>query len=210
MKRRERTHAERVAIVERHQAGETLSAIAEDLGLNRYTVRHWWRAFRDGGWVALEPKRKGPPLVGPLGRFDPLVKYVALRLKREHPAWGPEILRLHLRRRPSIQELELPKNTALWSYFHQFGSRLLLPRRLSSKRPTCTIVRAVQPHQCWQMDFKGDEVVQGCQHVISPLTLSDEASGAPLACRIYTLNLLLIVEALLYRKVLMCELMLNW
>jgi len=31
------------------------------------------------------------------------------------------------------------------------------------------------------MDFKGDEVVQGCQTAISPLALSDEASGAPLA-----------------------------
>lgn len=188
MKRRETTHAERVEIVERHQAGETLSEIAKQLQLNRFTVRHWWRAFRDGGWAALEPKPKGPSEVGPLGRFDPLVKYVALRLKREHPAWGPEILRLHMRRRPSLKGLALPKNTALWSYLHQFGSRLLLPRRLSTKRPTCAVIRAVQPHQCWEMDFKGAEVVPGCQQVISPLICSDEASGAPLACCMHTLK----------------------
>ena len=61
MKRRETTHAERVDMVERHLAGETLSAIAERLETSRYAVRHWWRAYRDHGWVSLEPKPKGPP-----------------------------------------------------------------------------------------------------------------------------------------------------
>lgn len=188
MKRRETTHAERVEIVERHRTGETLKAIAESLQLDRYTVRHWWRAFRDSDWSGLEPTVKGPPRVGPLGRFDPLVKYVALRLKREHPAWGPDILRLHMGRRSSLQGLRLPKNTALWSYLHRFGSRLLTPRRLPTKRPTSPVVRAEVPHQCWEMDFKGDAVVAGCQCVISPLAVSDEASGAPLARRVHILQ----------------------
>ena len=36
------------------------------------------------------------------------------------------------------------------------------------------------PHQCWQMDFKGEEV-GGCGIVIAPLMVCDETSGAPLA-----------------------------
>lgn len=180
MKRRWTTHAERVEIVERHLAGETLAQIAKSLNLSVYTVRHWWRAYRHGGWAALEPQAKGPPPVGPLGRFDPMVKYVALRLKREHPTWGTAILRLHMQRRPSLQGHRLPKDTALWSYLHQFGSRLIRPRRLPTKRPACGPLPAEAPHQCWQMDFKGDEEVPGCQAIISPLALSDEASGAPL------------------------------
>jgi len=188
MKPRETTHAERVEIVERHQDGETLSAIAESLHLSKYTSRHWWRAFRDDGWSALEPRAKGPPANGPLGRFDPLVKYVALRLKREHPAWGPDMLRLHMERRPSLQGLPLPKSTALWSYLHPFGSRLFARRRLPTKRPSFPPVRATLPHQCWQMDFKGDLVVSGCQCAISPLALTDEGSGAPLTRRIHVLK----------------------
>jgi len=188
MKPREITHAERVEIVERHQVGETLSDIAESLQLSKYTVRHWWRAFRDDGWSALEPCAKGPPADGPLGRFDPLVKYVALRLKREHPGWGPDMLRLHMERRPSLQGLRLPKNTALWSYLHQFGSRLFARRRLPTNRPSSPPVPATLPHQCWQMDFKGDLIVSGCQHVISPLGLTDEASGAPLTRCIHVLK----------------------
>lgn len=188
MKRRETTHAERVEIVERHLAGESLDNIAQSLDLNIYTVRHWWRVYRDGGWPALEPVPKGPPAVGALGRFDPLVKYVALRLKREHPAWGTPISRLHMQRRPSLQGRRIPKDTALWSYLHQFGSRLMRPRRLPTKRPPSPTPRAEAPHQCWQMDFKGDEVVPGCQTAISPLAVSDEASGAPLARFIHALK----------------------
>jgi hypothetical protein len=188
VRRADTTHAERADIVERHLAGETLSAIAGQLGLNHYTVRKWWRAYRDHGWDGIGPRPKGPPAVGPLGRFDPLVKYVALRLKREHPAWGPDMLRLHMSRRPSLQGHRLPKNTALWSYLHQFGSRLLSPRRLQTTRPTQPVSRAKEPHQCWQMDFKGDEVVGGCQKVISPLGVSDEASGAPLGRYLHVLK----------------------
>ena len=188
MKRRETIHAERVEMVERHLAGETLGDIARSLGLNEYTVRHWWRAYRDGGWAALEPKAKGPPTVGPLGRFDPVVKYVALRLKREHPAWGTPMLRLHMRRRPSLQGRRIPKDTALWSYLRQFGPHLVQPRRQSTKRPSSPPPRAEAPHQCWQMDFEGDEVVTGCQIAVSPLALSDEASGAPVARYIHALK----------------------
>jgi transposase len=60
MKRQDLTHAERVVIVERHIGGGTLRAIAESLNLNLYTVRHWWRVYRDGGWAALTPAAKGP------------------------------------------------------------------------------------------------------------------------------------------------------
>lgn len=180
MKPRDTTHAERVEIVERHTAGETLSAIAQSLGLNRYTVRHWWRAFREAGWSALVPPPSGPPEVGPLGHFHPLVKYVALRLKRTHPSWGAPVLRLHMRDWPSLCGLKLPANTALWSYLHQFGNRLLVPRRLLTKRPETSAMRATAPHECWEMDFKGDETVAGCAIVVFPLGLVDEASGAPL------------------------------
>jgi len=51
MKRRDLTHAERVTIVERHMGGATLGAIAESLELNLFTVRHWWRVYRDAHCV---------------------------------------------------------------------------------------------------------------------------------------------------------------
>ena len=188
MKRQDLTHAERVRIVERHIGGATLRAIAESLDLNLFTVRHWWRVYRDGGWSALTPAAKGPGRCGALGRFDPMVKYVALRLKREHPGWGLPILRLHMQRRSSLAGLALPQNTALWSYLHQFGSRLLTPRRLRTHRPESRPLRAVATHQCWQMDFKGDEMIAGCQLVVCPFGITDEATGAPLLRVVHTIK----------------------
>lgn len=182
MKRPVTTHAERVEIVERHLAGASLHSIADSLHLSLYTARHWWRAFRDGSWAALEPAAQGPPRIGPLGRFPPRIKYVALRLKREHPTWGPPLLRLHMQRRESLQGLPLPHNTALWSYLHQFGAHLGTAPRPPTRRPAEVLPgRGTTPHQCWEMDFKGDEVFAGDPRPLAPLGLTDEASGAPLA-----------------------------
>ena len=188
MKRQDLTHAERVRIVEQHIGGATMRAIADSLELNLFTVRHWWRVYRDGGWSALTPAAKGPGWCGALGRFDPMVKYVVLRLKREHPGWGLPMLRLHMQRRPSLAGLALPQNTALWSYLHQFGTRLLTPRRLRTHRPEARPLRAVAAHQCWQMDFKGNVTIVGCQLIVRPFGITDEATGAPLLRVIHTIK----------------------
>ena len=82
--------------MERHQAGETLQAIAKDMRLNYYTVRKWWRVYQGEGWQGLEPKPKGPLPVGLLGTFSPLIKYVALRLKKQRPGRGVDKLLLEL------------------------------------------------------------------------------------------------------------------
>lgn len=187
MNRRDTTHAERIEMVERHLAGETLQEIADSLQLNRYTVRKWWRIYRQKGWVGIEPKAMGPPQVGALGHYDPMVKYVALRLKRKHPRWGMSVLRLHMQRRPSLQGLRIPGETALWNYVHQFGSRLTMPRRLQTTRPALKPIRANEPHACWEIDFKGDERVSGCGIVVAPFAVTDETSGVSLARIIHVL-----------------------
>ena len=174
------THAERVAIVEGRLEGKTLKAIGEDMRLNYYTVRKWWRIYLREGWPGLEPKPPGPPQVGILGRFSPLAKYVALRLKRQHPGWGVDKLLLEMSRRPSLEGQRLPKRSALASYLSQFGERLQRPRRLPTRRPKVSAMQAQEPHQCWQIDFKGEVVVGGCEVTIAPLMICDEASGAPL------------------------------
>lgn len=64
---RERAHVQTkdnaqrtVAIVERHQAGESLRAIAKAaMDLNCYMVRKWWRVYGRAGWAGLVPKATG-------------------------------------------------------------------------------------------------------------------------------------------------------
>ncbi len=182
------SHAIRVAMVERHLAGEPLEQIATAMQLRFYTVRTYWRAYRQHGWAAIQPPRAGPPPSGPLGHAHPRIKYVLLRLKRQHPGWGVNKLRLALTRRPSLQGLELPQRSALAAYLTRFSARLQRPRRRPTQRPPIPALRPlVQPHQGWQIDFKGDEAVAGVGRV-APLMVCDTASGAPLAGIIHTVQ----------------------
>jgi len=45
-----------------------------------------------------------------------------------------------------------------------------------------------EPHQCWQIDFKGDESVEGCGLRVAPFLVCDSASGAPLGGQIHAIR----------------------
>ena len=179
-------HATRVQLVERHLTGESLTSIADELELNRYTVRKWWRRFRDRGWQALEPRPQGPPPSGPLSNFYPRIKFVALRLKREHPAWGLDLLLLHLRRRASLTGVPLPGRTALYNYLRQFR-RLWAHRPPRTKRPKTTVKDVTEVHQCWQIDFKGD-VKLNTIGTIKPFVVCEAFTSAPLAIVVHQIG----------------------
>lgn len=179
------TAAERLEIVERHLQGESLKKIAKSMSLNQYTTRKWWRAYRDEGYAGLEVAM-GRPAVGRLGSFSPRIKYVALRLKREHPAWGLDVLLLHLSRRPSLQGLKLPKRSALDSYLKPYYERFRSQGRYPTKRPAQGPAdKARQVHQRWQMDFKGAVQVDGTGQIMV-FNVCDEYSSAPLEGHLYT------------------------
>jgi len=184
MSTRNTTHAQRVKIVERHLAGETLQAIAADMNFNLYTARKWWRTYRGQDWGGLVPRPPGPLASGVLSEFDDLVKYVALRLKCEHPAWGLDVLLVHMRRRPSLAEERLPKRTTLYNYLKSFYHRFRA-RRLRTKRPKTRVTEVKAVHQRWQIDFKGDVQVAD-QTIIKALNVCDEFTSAPLASILHT------------------------
>ena len=179
MTTRNTTHAQRVKIIEWHLTGKTLKTIAADMDFNFYTVRKWWRVYRLKGWDELVPRPPGPPPNGALSEFDDLVKYVALRLKREHPAWGLDVLLLHTSRHPSLVGKRLPKRTALDNYLKPFYPRIRA-RRLRVKRPKTQNVAVNAVHQCWQIDFKGNvQLADGT--TVKPLNVCDELTSALLA-----------------------------
>ena len=171
-------HALRLEVVERHVAGESLPSIAAALQLNLYTVRRFWRLYQRQGWDALGPPVPGPKRCGPLGNAHPRIKYVLLRLKRVHRGWGVNKLRLELTRRLSLQGLPIPGRSALASYLAQFGARLRRPRRAPTKRPSAPVAAPpTEPHQCWQIDFKGEEGVAGCNLRIAPFSISSPSQA---------------------------------
>jgi transposase len=160
----------REQIVQRHQQGEPLTAIAEDLNRPYKTVRQWWRRFRNEGAPGLQTRYHN---CGPRGpKTAPAIHTAALTMKREHPTWGAGLIRVQLLEQFPGQGV--PKIRGIQRWFHAAG---LQPRR--AKRPPRERDRAQEPHAVWQMDAKEQmRLADGTGTCV--LTVADEASGAVL------------------------------
>jgi hypothetical protein len=123
------TFDDRQRFVQQHALGESYAAIAQASGWQAETVRQHCEAVQRTGVTALQPRLPGPPPRGVLSTFAPVVRFAALRLKRLHPAWGPAVILDELCERPSTRRTRLPHVSQLAAYFHQFGARLIQPRR---------------------------------------------------------------------------------
>jgi hypothetical protein len=131
-----------------HQQEETYTEIAERYGVSSMCVRYWCRRQRDGKDCQTRRARGKPGL---LSRFDGLVRYVLLRLRLEHPHWGPNRIREKMKKRPSLLGRRLPSEAEIGRYLHQWRRFW----RKANKKPPC--LPADQPcrvFQRWQMDFK--------------------------------------------------------
>jgi hypothetical protein len=179
MRPRATTHRERIEMIQQHQAGHSFRQIAEQMGLHRDTVRSWWRVWLREGWAGLKPKDRHRPGRGPLSSFDPLVCYGALRLKCEHPHWGPDTMLLNLSRRLSLAGKALPSRSALAAYLQPYLWRIRQQRRAARRRPASGPVQLQAVHDCWQMDFKGSEAVGPCGPV-APFLVTEALTSAPL------------------------------
>ncbi|MDD3826855.1 MAG: integrase core domain-containing protein [Anaerolineae bacterium] len=142
------TPVQRQRFCDRHQNGQTYEAIAASEGVSPWTVRYWCRRERDGRSVRTVYRREP---AGLLRRFDPKVRYCLLRLRLEHPRWGPNRLLAKLRKRPSLRGLPLPSEASIGRYLHQWP-RFRRPSKqaVARHRPN----QPTQVHQRWQTDFK--------------------------------------------------------
>ena len=136
--------------------GQTYQTVADQTDISVWTVRKWARRAKKGGLEALVA-RLGRPATGPLSGFDPSVRYVALRLKRQHMPWGAAYVVKKMSECSSLKGQELPEATTVWRYWRSFGDRLS-PKRLpaESKPPPAGVA-----HGVWQMDPKESVPVPG-------------------------------------------------
>ena len=160
----------RQEIVARHQAGETLIAIAAALDVKYRTVRGVWQCFRDRGAAGLAANYAACSKEGP--RLPPAVYAAALALRREHPSWGAPLIRVVLAAQlpaplPSVRTLQL--------WFRHAG---LAPLR--RRRPPVERARGREPHQVWQLDAK-EHICLGNGQQVASFSVVDEASGAVLS-----------------------------
>jgi hypothetical protein len=136
--------------------GASYRATAEQTGVSFWTARKWVRRAQRDGLPALVTTL-GRPAAGPMSEFDPLVRYVALRLKLEHKTWGAEYVVKKMGERRSLRGRRLPSPTTVWRYWRSFGDRLFPQRRPAQpKRPPAGVA-----HGIWQIDAKESVPVAG-------------------------------------------------
>jgi transposase InsO family protein len=177
------TVEQRRKFYQRHQAGESYQDIAGPLGLSKECVRYWCRRQRDGGTCQTQYQRSK---AGLLSQFDSKVRYAVLRLKLEHPRWGPRSIRHRLTKRPSLTGLRLPKEAQIGRYLHQWScfQRPVAGPGLAGERPN----QPTAVHQRWQLDFKmGIALANGQQ--VNLHTVRDPVGEACLGAVIYPAGL---------------------
>lgn len=142
------TPPQRRRFYERHLCGETYQEIADSEGVSKECVRYWYRRQRDGGGCENKYHRQS---TGLLSGFDPLIRYCILRLRLEHPRWGPNRIRERLKKRRSLRGLALPSEASIGRYLHQWPRfRRRRKEKIKRERPK----EPTQVHQRWQIDFK--------------------------------------------------------
>jgi transposase InsO family protein len=142
------TQAEKDQIVEKKAAGINLRQISEILACSFETVRKWWRLKRDQRPV----RARGRPKGGPLSTYPQAVREKAIELKRNHPHWGPKIIRLKLEGELSLEKSHLPSAARLSVLFKQACPDKVQSRQARLPPPPNPTVTSV--HQRWQMDAK--------------------------------------------------------
>jgi transposase InsO family protein len=169
---------QRCRFYERHLRGETYQEIADSEGVSRECVRYWCRRQRDSGGCRTVYRRKP---AGLLSRYHPLVRYCILRLRLEHPRWGPNRIREKLKRRPSLRGIALPSEANIGRYLHQWPKFRRSPKKKARrKRPG----EATEVHQRWQVDFKMSiELEDGT--LVNLLTVRDPVGEACLGASIF-------------------------
>lgn len=168
---------DRQRIIALKRTGYSHREVAKAAGWSQETVRKVWRQYRKHGIRGLSAGRVGRPASGRLSTFDPLVRYVALRLKCERPHAGIDVILADMAIRPSLTGLVLPSSSSWGAYFSHFGERLLVPRphlQLPGQRSQLGTAHAA--HECWLLDFDEGLHWPGVGWV-NVMNLSDLATG---------------------------------
>lgn len=168
----------RLAIRRRWQEGQSAPQIAAELHLPESTVRDLIRRLRSGDDAALAPSYRTEPRPHSLPRQA--VYAATLDLRREHPKWGAEYLRIHLQRMGH----EVPATRTLQRWLRQAG----LAPAPRGRPPRRDHPRGAIPHEVWQIDATEHLALK--QGQACWLRVIDECSGAVLKTAVFPPRLL--------------------
>jgi hypothetical protein len=155
-------------IVESHQQGKTLREMSLTLGLAYVTVKGIW-----AHWVKYGKLTPNYEQARQKGTRKYEVMYAeSLEIKKAHPTWGGEMIRLELSKR--LPDTLLPSVRSLQRWFRQAG---INRGHKAEHRGGNSVKRGQNVHEVWAVDAKEKIRLQSGEQA-SWLVISDEASGA--------------------------------
>jgi transposase len=169
-------NTKRLEIVQRHEEGESLRSISEEMGMSYETVKHIWQHWRREGRI--EPNYERAKRQGT--RKYHTVYEAAIALKQAHRRWGAALIRLKLEE--DARYGPLPSVRTIQRWFRAACVQYQTPgsRQAGAKR----VKRGQQPHEVWAVDAK-EQIQLSDGSWASWLVISDEASGAMLATDVF-------------------------
>ncbi len=166
----------REELVRRHTSGEPLADIARSLKMSYRTVCDLWQCYRREGRPSLDTDYRNCGRSGP--RFDSTLHQAVLDLRRAHERWGAGLIRVEIGSLYPNQRLPDSRTIARW--LQAAGLQQIRARKPRSAHSN----RGCAAHEVWEIDAK-EMIRLGNDQLCCQLSVSDEASGAPLGARAF-------------------------
>lgn len=159
-----------------------VTELSQEYGISRKTAYKWIKRFKERGLKGLEDLSRRPHS-SPLRASGEAVLSV-VRLRREHPTWGPKKLRVVLLR--AMEAEEVPSERTIARIIDRAGDLVRRRRRKPGARSTAAPeVAANEPNDLWTVDFKGWwSAKDGAK--CEPLTVRDAKSRFVLCAELMT------------------------
>ena len=168
------TLEDRMAIMTLARAGHTDADIAERIGWSTRTVRKWRRRGEQQGRPGLA-SRMGRRATGAMSTFPWVVEMVR-SWRKAHPGWGPLTLRTELEGAELLRK-PWPSRATIARWLKQEGLTRPYERHHDLPQPAQTAAQA--PHEAWEMDARGCEMVPGVG-AVALINLNDRFSKVKL------------------------------
>jgi transposase InsO family protein len=137
------------AVLEVLDEGATVTDVARRYGVARQTVHGWLRRYvNDGGLVGLVDRSSRPQACP--HQMGPAVEALVVRLRREHPAWGPSRIVWYLERAGTVP---VPGRSSVYRALVRHG--LVEGKKRKRRREDYRRWERGRAMELWQMDVMG-------------------------------------------------------
>ncbi len=151
--------------------------VADELKVSLRTVQRLYEHFNCDGEKAIQPAYDRCGQNHPHRTSEEILSK-AHSLRKQHPKWGAELIRLMIQ--PKQRGQTMPVARTLQRHFQRTGLTPAAPGRCPRENPT----RATRPHQVWQVDASEQMKLKN-GHGVCWMRFVDEFSGAVLHTKVF-------------------------